>query len=83
MSKDGGDYYAYKGYATSYPFYKKRTIKPMAVNYPKTKILQMIKESYNLSKIELIPKKPKKKVIGDDMTWDDFGDFYKWERKKE
>ena len=78
MSKDWGGYYAYKGYG--HPFQgKKRTIKPMAVNYPKTKILQMIKESYNLSKIELIPKrmKSKKKVIKDGITWDDFDDFYK------
>ena len=58
MSYRWGGYYAVKGYTTN--FGKKRTIKPMAVNYPKTKILQMLKEETELA----------------DNEWDDFFDDY-------
>tara|TARA_B100001564_G_C20664289_1_gene683006 strand:- start:2505 stop:2744 length:240 start_codon:yes stop_codon:yes gene_type:complete len=59
---------------------KKRKVSPAALNYPKTKILKMLKENYvsevvedTKTKTKRISISPKKNPFDD---WSDFDDFF-------
>ncbi len=58
----------------------KRKVSPAALNYPKTKILKMLKENYVPEVVKVTKtkmKKPKKKnPFDEDFSWDDFDDFF-------
>lgn len=60
----------------------KRKVSPAALNYPKTKILKMLKDNYVPEVVKVTKttmKKPKKKNPFDEdwSDWDDFDDFLK------
>jgi hypothetical protein len=69
--------YAHKGWG-SWPTSKpKKKISPAALNYPKSKILKMLKEQYvSVEKIEIT----KKEIVGED--WDDLEYWDSYEIKK-
>ena len=70
----GKGFYEYMDWGSWKP---KRKVSPAALNYPKTKILKMLKDNYvpNVAKvIKTKMKKPPKKTLSE-LDWDDFDDF--------
>ncbi len=58
----------------------KRKVSPAALNYPKTKILKMLKDNYVPDVVKVTKtkmKKPPKKAIGMDLDWDEWDDFFR------
>ena len=56
----------------------KRKVSPAALNYPKTKILKMLKENYVPEVVKITKtkmKKPPKKAL-QELDWDNFDDWY-------
>ena len=72
-------YYNYGRYMDWGSWKAKRFVpSPAAINYPKTKILKMLKDNYvpNVAKvIKTTMKKPPKKAWHE-IDWDDFDDFF-------
>ena len=83
MADRAYEYYGYKPYMDWRGRRPKKKVSPAALNYPKTKILKMLKENYVPEVVEVtktkMKKTPKKNPFDDiSLDWDDTNiyDYY-------